>query len=235
MAAAANPPDSLSAEDEGARQYRRDAGGQLIVARGVDHEHVEIRVILSAKRLQTFLEPPTWVIGDHHGDDRRDLLLRHQGHHATAASALGTGADAAPVPLAIVSRSATRRSGSDVRLPAGSRKSRPTPWRAWRRRPPTSLSARRPRISKRHRCVAASHATPRWRNRLLARSPSSGRDELARRAKDFDATVAQVIKAARLPVEPVIDRLPEPVRVTVEHAREARDDLRKRVFGPPPG
>lgn len=79
-------------------------------------------------------------------------------------------------------------------------------------------------------------ATPRdGATGVLAKvSPSAGRDEMARRAKDFDATVAQVIKAVDATVEPVIDRLPEPVRVIVEHAREARDDLRKRVFGPPP-
>ncbi len=71
-------------ENEGAGKHRRDTCGQLIVARGVDHEHVEVRIVLSAECIQTFLEPPTWVIGDHHGDDRRDLLLRHQGHNATA-------------------------------------------------------------------------------------------------------------------------------------------------------
>ena len=72
------------AKDEGAREHCRDTCGQFIVARGVDDEHVEVRVVLSAECLQTFLEPPTWVIGDHHGDDRRDLLLRHQGPNATA-------------------------------------------------------------------------------------------------------------------------------------------------------
>ena len=115
------------AKDEGAREDCRDACGQFIVARGIDDEHVEVRVVLSAECLQTFLEPPTWVIGDHHGDDRRDLLLRHQGPNATAdiepdASESGSalarrrGADlgevamSAPGTLAIVSTRETKRS-----------------------------------------------------------------------------------------------------------------------------
>ena len=83
MAAAEKPLVLALAKDEGAREHCRDTCRQLLVARGVHDEHVEVRVVLSAKRLQTFLEPPTWVTSDHHGDDRRDLLLRHQGH-ATA-------------------------------------------------------------------------------------------------------------------------------------------------------
>jgi len=60
-----------------------------------------------------------------------------------------------------------------------------------------------------------------------------GRDQMVKRAKDFDATIAQVIKAVDSTVEPVFDRLPESVQVVVGHAREARDDLRRRVFGLP--
>ena len=90
-------------------QHRRDTCGQFIVARGVDHEHIEVRIVLSAKSFQTFLEPPTWVTSDHHGDDRRDLLLRHQGHHATADPRSGTAVRAGNM-LAIVSTTATMRS-----------------------------------------------------------------------------------------------------------------------------
>ena len=71
------------ANDEGAREHGCDTRRQLLVARGVHHEHVEVRVVLSAERLQAFLEPRTRVASDHHGDDRRGLLLRHR-RHATA-------------------------------------------------------------------------------------------------------------------------------------------------------
>ena len=78
------------AQYEGAREHRRDSCRQLLVARGVHHEHVEVRVVLSTKRLQAFLEPQTRVTSDHHGDDRRGLLLRHRGH-ATADAHAGAG------------------------------------------------------------------------------------------------------------------------------------------------
>jgi len=54
---------------------------------------------------------------------------------------------------------------------------------------------------------------------------------MAKRARDFDATVAQVLKLVDSSLEPVIDRLPEPVQAVVQQAREARDELRTRVFG----
>ncbi len=73
------------AKNEGAREHQRDTRRQLRVARGIHHEHIEVRVVLTAKRLQAFLEPRTRVRSDHHGDDRRGLLLRHHGH-ATADS-----------------------------------------------------------------------------------------------------------------------------------------------------
>ena len=74
-------PHALAqAQDEGAREHRSDTSRQLLVARGVHHEHVEVRVVLRAKRHQAFLEPRARVTSDHHGDDRRGLLLRHLGN-----------------------------------------------------------------------------------------------------------------------------------------------------------
>jgi len=40
-----------------------------------------------------------------------------------------------------------------------------------------------------------------------------------------------VLKLVDSSLEPVIDRLPEPVQAVVQQAREARDELRTRVFG----
>ena len=71
------------------------------MACGVHHEHVEVRVVLGTKRLQAFLEPRTRVRRDDHGDDRRGLLLRHQGH-ATADARHEPGGQP-PNTLAIVS------------------------------------------------------------------------------------------------------------------------------------
>jgi hypothetical protein len=70
---------------------------------------------------------------------------------------------------------------------------------------------------------------------LGGKAPDSfagGREEMARRARDFDATVAQVIKVVDSTLEPVIRRFPDPVQAAVHQAREARDELRARVFGP---
>jgi len=57
------------------------------------------------------------------------------------------------------------------------------------------------------------------------------REAAAKRAKDFDATVAQVIKLVDSTLDPVFDRLPEQAQAFVRQARETRDELRTRVFG----
>jgi predicted NAD/FAD-dependent oxidoreductase len=58
-----------------------------------------------------------------------------------------------------------------------------------------------------------------------------GREQMTRRAKELDAGVAQVIKVIDSTLEPVFQRLPDPVQAVVQQAREARDELRTRVFG----
>ena len=65
------------------------------------------------------------------------------------------------------------------------------------------------------------------RRRELARA----RKLMAKRARDFDATVAQVIKVVDSTLEPVLERLPEPAQAIVRQARETRDEMRTRVFG----
>ena len=60
----------------------------------------------------------------------------------------------------------------------------------------------------------------------------AGRREQVRKcAKDFDATVAQVVHVIDSTLEPVVRRLPQPVQAVVQQAREARDQLRAQVFG----
>jgi cell division GTPase FtsZ len=60
-----------------------------------------------------------------------------------------------------------------------------------------------------------------------------GREQMLKRAKDFDATVAQVIKVVDSSLEPMFQRLPQPVQAIVQQAREARDELRAQVLGFP--
>ena len=54
---------------------------------------------------------------------------------------------------------------------------------------------------------------------------------MAQRAKDLDATVAQVIRLVDSSLDPVLERLPEPAQAFVRQARETRDELRDAVFG----
>jgi hypothetical protein len=56
---------------------------------------------------------------------------------------------------------------------------------------------------------------------------------MTKRARDLDANVAQVIKLIDNGLEPMFQRLPGAAQAVVQQAREARDDLRTRVFGPP--
>ena len=63
------------------------------------------------------------------------------------------------------------------------------------------------------------------------RELACARKVMAKRARDFDATVAQVIKVVDSPLEPVLERLPEPAQAIVRQARETRDEMRTRVFG----
>jgi hypothetical protein len=67
--------------------------------------------------------------------------------------------------------------------------------------------------------------------RRQERSLAGRRDEMLKRAKDFDATVAQMIKVVDSTLEPVFQRLPQPVKAIVQQAREARDELRAQVLG----
>jgi hypothetical protein len=62
---------------------------------------------------------------------------------------------------------------------------------------------------------------------------TSGREQVAKRANDFDATVVQVIKLLDSTLEPLFQRLPEGMQAIVQQARQTRDELRTRVFGGP--
>ena len=69
-------------------------------------------------------------------------------------------------------------------------------------------------------------------SRGFAGSFGGGREQMAKRATDFDASVVQVIKLIDSTLEPVLQRLPEGMQAILLQAREARDELRTRVFGP---
>jgi hypothetical protein len=64
----------------------------------------------------------------------------------------------------------------------------------------------------------------------LQESLGEARKEVAKRVKDFDTTVGQVIKVLDTTFDPVWQRLPEPAQAIVHQAREARDQMRTRVF-----
>ena len=63
------------------------------------------------------------------------------------------------------------------------------------------------------------------------RELACARKLMAKRAKDLDTTVAQVIRLVDATLDPVLERLPGPAQGFVRQAREARDELRTRVFG----
>ncbi len=107
----------ILADDEGARKNGRDAGRQLLAARGVHDQHVEVRVVLSGKRLQASLEPQGRVGSDHHGDDRRDLLLgHHRGRNPTATTrSLRSKSTLARHPRPSLTRCTTSRRASNLR------------------------------------------------------------------------------------------------------------------------
>ncbi|MFZ2058080.1 MAG: hypothetical protein WAV54_11805 [Acidimicrobiales bacterium] len=62
-------------------------------------------------------------------------------------------------------------------------------------------------------------------------SLGSAQERVAKRVKDLDATVAQAIKVVDSTLEPVWQRLPESAQAVVRQARQARDELHRRVFG----
>jgi len=65
------------------------------------------------------------------------------------------------------------------------------------------------------------------RRRKLACAPKL----VGARAKDFDATVAQVIQVVDSTLEPVLEKLPEPAQAVIRQARKTRDELRARAVG----
>lgn len=50
-------------------------------------------------------------------------------------------------------------------------------------------------------------------------------------APDFEASVAQILHGLDERLQPIVARLPAQLRDAVAHARETRDDLRRRAFG----
>jgi len=84
------------------------------------------------------------------------------------------------------------------------------------------LSLQKAQVRRREMADAAGRA--------LKGGPS-GREEVTRVVRDFDTSMAQVIKRIDSAVEPVFERLPKPVQAALQQAREARDELRARVLG----
>jgi hypothetical protein len=60
------------------------------------------------------------------------------------------------------------------------------------------------------------------------------RNEVAKRLKDFDDSVGQLIKTFDATLDPVWERLPEPAQAVVQQAKGARDQVRSRITTLPP-
>jgi hypothetical protein len=63
----------------------------------------------------------------------------------------------------------------------------------------------------------------------LDASLGEARKQVAKRVKEFDATVSQIIEMLDSTLEPVWQRLPEPAQAMVQQAKVARDQFRGRI------
>ncbi len=61
-------------------------------------------------------------------------------------------------------------------------------------------------------------------------SLTEARKQVAKRLKDFDATLGELIKALDSTLDPMWQRLPEPAQSAVQQARDTRDQVRVRIF-----
>ena len=61
-------------------------------------------------------------------------------------------------------------------------------------------------------------------------SLAEARKQVAKRLKDFDATLGELIRALDSTLDPMWQRLPEPAQSAVQQARDARDQVRVRIF-----
>jgi hypothetical protein len=61
-------------------------------------------------------------------------------------------------------------------------------------------------------------------------SLAEARKQVAKRLKDFDATLGELIKALDSTLDPMWQRLPEPAQTAVQQARDTRDQVRVRIF-----
>ena len=71
----------------GAREGGSHARRRILGAGGVEHQHGQVRVVLSAERLQRLVEPRSGIACHHHRDDRRGCRRLHQGNEATVGGA----------------------------------------------------------------------------------------------------------------------------------------------------
>ena len=55
------------------------------------------------------------------------------------------------------------------------------------------------------------------------------RKQIAKRVREFDATVDQLIKSLDSTLDPLFQRLPEPAQAVVQQAKETRDQVRNRI------
>jgi hypothetical protein len=65
--------------------------------------------------------------------------------------------------------------------------------------------------------------------RDLEATLAQARKKVAKRVKDLDATVEDIVKTFDSTLEPVWQRLPEQAQSVVKQARETRDQVRRRI------
>jgi hypothetical protein len=66
-------------------------------------------------------------------------------------------------------------------------------------------------------------------SRDLETTLAQARKEVAKRVKDLDSTVEDLVKTFDSTFEPVWQRLPEQAQSVVKQARETRDQVRRRI------
>ena len=74
FAAGPNPGLVVEPPDVGRGEVGGNPRGHVLVARGVDDEHGEVRVVLGGERGEQLVEPCAGILGHQHGDDRRRRL-----------------------------------------------------------------------------------------------------------------------------------------------------------------
>jgi hypothetical protein len=88
------------------------------------------------------------------------------------------------------------------------------------------LGFHKAQVRRRKLAGAAGRASS---SRDLEGTLAQARKEVAKRVKDLDSTVEDLVKTLDSTLDPVWERRPEQAQSVVKQARETRDQLRRRI------